>query len=523
MDIVSGSSVYQGVIGIAAFSILYYVYWELTTGTSRRRMISKHGCKPVKKFPIIDPILGLDFFFKNRRAVSEHRMLATTWERFQAMATNTYQITLMGQTVDITIDAENLKAMQSLQFKHFGLPSRRISTFTTFLGPGIFSTDGAQWQHSRDMLRPNFARNQVSDLKTLDVNVDHLIRAIPRDGSTFDLQELFFKLTIDSATHFLFGESTNCLAPGSSTVAAAKFAESFVRGQEVIGQILRWGPLGVFYPRRQFRADCNYVQEFVDDFVEKGLAHAKLSDAEKDDDRYVFCYELVKQTRDKVQIRSELLNILLAGRDTTASLLSDLWFELARRPEIFAKLRAEVNTLEGEKPTASQIKDMKYLRFVLNECLRYLPHVRHIPNLPDEIDRLHPVVPSNSRQANADVVLPRGGGPDGKSPILIPKGRVVGWSVYSMHRRKDYYGEDAEEFKPERWESLRPGWEYLPFNGGPRICLGQQFALTEASYTTIRLIQEFKAVESRDDRPWTEWLTLTCTGRYGAKVSLTPA
>lgn len=110
-----------------------------------------------------------------------------------------------------------------------------------------------------------------------------------------------------------------------------------------------------------------------------------------------------------------------------------------------------------------------------------------------------------------------------------------------MHRRKEFYGEDAEEFKPERWETLRPGWvsrpgytrisrclhanseqEYLPFNGGPRICIGQQFALTEASYTTIRLMQEFKSIESRDDRPWTESLTLTCAIHQGTIVSLTP-
>ena len=91
-----------------------------------------------------------------------------------------------------------------------------------------------------------------------------------------------------------------------------------------------------------------------------------------------------------------------------------------------------------------------------------------------------------------------------------------------MHRRKDFYGEDAEDFKPERWEKLRPGWEYLPFNGGPRICIGQQYALSEASYTTVRLLQEFKTIESRDDQPWTEWLTLTCTSLNGAKVALTP-
>ena len=92
-----------------------------------------------------------------------------------------------------------------------------------------------------------------------------------------------------------------------------------------------------------------------------------------------------------------------------------------------------------------------------------------------------------------------------------------------MHRRKDFYGEDAEEFKPERWESLRPGWEYLPFNGGPRICLGQQYALTEASYVTVRMLQEFKNMEPRDDRPWFEQLTLTLANGNGTNVALTPA
>lgn len=74
----------------------------------------------------------------------------------------------------------------------------------------------------------------------------------------------------------------------------------------------------------------------------------------------------------------------------------------------------------------------------------------------------------------AETILPLGGGSDGKSPLFIPSGRNVGWSLYTMHRRKDLYGEDAEEFKPERWETLRPGWEYLPFNGGPRICIGRK-------------------------------------------------
>ena len=91
-----------------------------------------------------------------------------------------------------------------------------------------------------------------------------------------------------------------------------------------------------------------------------------------------------------------------------------------------------------------------------------------------------------------------------------------------MHRRKDLFGEDAEEYRPERWETTRAGWEYLPFNGGPRICVGQQFALTEAGYTIVRLVQKFKSIESRDPREWLEGLNLTLNSGNGVHVAMTP-
>ncbi len=105
-----------------------------------------------------------------------------------------------------------------------------------------------------------------------------------------------------------------------------------------------------------------------------------------------------------------------------------------------------------------------------------------------------------------------------------------------MHRRKDIYGPDADEFKPERWSSegvlseelrnegpkgpLRPGWGYLPFNGGPRICVGQQYALTEAGYTIVRLLQHFGLIENRDPGEWVEGYGLTLCSGEGTKVGL---
>ena len=90
------------------------------------------------------------------------------------------------------------------------------------------------------------------------------------------------------------------------------------------------------------------------------------------------------------------------------------------------------------------------------------------------------------RQATRASVLPVGGGADASSPILVRKGEAVSYCVYAMHRRKDLYGEDADHFRPERWEpgsgkgpDLRNiGWGYLPFNGGPRVCLGRECALS---------------------------------------------
>ena len=206
-------------------------------------------------------------------------------------------------------------------------------------------------------------------------------------------------------------------------------------------------------------------------------------------DGYIFLYELVKQTRDPIILRDQLLNILLAGRDTTAGLLSFTFFELARNQDVYDKLKEEIYEKFGEgedsrvdEITFESLKKCEFLKCVLNEILR-----------------LYPSVPQNFRFAIKNTTLPRGGGPDGKSPILIPKGQNLLYSVYATHRNPKYYGKDADEFRPSRWlepEIRKVGWGFLPFNGGPRICLGQQFALTEASYIIVRLIQMFPNLSS---------------------------
>lgn len=87
-----------------------------------------------------------------------------------------------------------------------------------------------------------------------------------------------------------------------------------------------------------------------------------------------------------------------------------------------------------------------------------------------------------------------------------------------MQRRKDLWGADADDFRPERWEHCRPGWDYLPFNGGPRICIGQQFALTEVAYVVIPLVQRIDALDGSQAGPVKHDLTLTNCPADGVNI-----
>lgn len=121
---------------------------------------------------------------------------------------------------------------------------------------------------------------------------------------------------------------------------------------------------------KEFKSLCKFVHAYIDKFTRKALDHhasGKPTSAASGG-KYVFLEEIVQSIQDPVRVRSELLNILLAGRDTTASLLSLCFHQLARHKDVWAKLRHEIiENIGDRKPTYEDIKSLKYLRYVLNE------------------------------------------------------------------------------------------------------------------------------------------------------------
>ncbi|KAL4941782.1 hypothetical protein BDV06DRAFT_235809 [Aspergillus oleicola] len=490
---------------IAAITYLTYLFlYNLKTKFKHHCAANTLGCLPPPKLRMKDPLFGLDILLRIFQALRTHSLLSQLDEIYHGYGT-TINTPIMALPPITTIEPENVKAVLS-DIQTFGLGWRRMQMLGPLSGHGIFTTEGNAWKRSRQLLRPNLTRGQAHNLPMFERHIQDLLNLIPRKGETVNLQSLFTSLTVDSGTELLFGVSCNSLLEGESVDTSTSFAKSLDAAQEEIVKRDILGPVLVHLrDQKTFRKNLKTVHDFIDSYVVKAIASfEKQKQNPPEEERYIFLQELAKQTTDPLALRWETLNVLIAGRDTTAVLLSNTWFILARRQDLWAKLKAEIAKLEGQPPTLPQLNEQKYVRWILHETLR-----------------LYPVLPINARTANKDTTIPRGGGKDGMSPVFIPKGSEVAWNTWSMHRRKDYFGDDADEFVPERWDGMRPGWEYLPFNGGPRRCLGEEYALIEASYTTIRMAQHFSSIEARDDRPWTEKMGVVTSSLYGCQVGVT--
>jgi len=386
------------------------------------------------------------------------------------------------------------------------------------------------------MIRPQFVRDQITDvaISSMEFHIKYFFMHLPirTDGWTDD-QNIFpimSRLIMDISTEFLCGESVYAqILALPDTPENKVFKETFRQGSlnwvrmaecfdlatKTLGVRIRMFDRYYLYSPPSFHRQCKEVHKFIDYYVHRALAKDSASDmlenTEKDATRkkqYVFLDELAKETRDPIELRSQLLNVLVAGRDTTAGTLGWLFINLSRHPRVYHKLRVAVlehfGTASRSKPiTFEAMKNCTYLQYVINESLR-----------------LYPNVSMNSRRAACDTTLPRGGGPDGESPVYIRKGKEVNYYVLAMHRRQDLWGPDSEEYIPERWEGKRRGWEYIPFNGGPRNCVGQQFALTEAGYVLVRMLQRYDDIENMDPDPVIRHTYLITTAPTRVKVRL---
>lgn len=195
---------------------------------------------------------------------------------------------------------------------------RRDITFPMF-GDGIFTQEGAEWKHSRDILRPQLQHKQYENLEVFRSAVDDLIGILEKSDGAIDLQPLFFRLTLDTTTAFLFGESVRSLITPEA-IEENTFASAFNTAQQWVTKRFRLLDLYWLINGKEFRQACQDVHKFADQIIDRNLSSGR--SAHGDSGRYVFLDTVANNTSDRDALRGQIINLLAAGRDTTACLLS---------------------------------------------------------------------------------------------------------------------------------------------------------------------------------------------------------
>lgn len=242
-----------------------------------------------------------------------------------------------------------------------------------------------------------------------------------------NLQDFFFRYTLDSTTDFLFGQSVSTQQGADTAAYDVGFSQAIDKTQAGISLGARLGPLFWLAHTPDFKRAVKKIHAYVDHFTHAAIQRRRNEEREVtrgqklDDGKNTFLYELTRDSQDPVDLRNQVLSVLLAGRDTTASTLGWLFFILAspRYQPIFERLRAVILDEFGDQSCPSpgdisleRIKNCQYLQWCINECLR-----------------LYPAVPLNTRIAQVDTHLPTGGGPDRTDPIWVRRGEEVTYSV----------------------------------------------------------------------------------------------
>ena len=191
----------------------------------------------------------------------------------------------------------------------------RRGALLPFIGEGIFTQDGTPWKHSREMLRRPFLKSHYQDLQSFREHTDILIAGLTSSSGVVDLQPFFFRFTLATTTALIFGQSASGLEDAQQTFARDFDYASGISSLRVRLQDFYWA-----YSPARYKAACRGIKEFANIFVEQALQEKNRTGP--DSDRYAFIQDLYDEMKNPVLVRDQLVNVLLAGRDTTACLLS---------------------------------------------------------------------------------------------------------------------------------------------------------------------------------------------------------
>lgn len=196
------SPVYRTTVSLSASLLLYYAYLQISGLIVYRKYARSYGTKPAKADRHWDPFLGIDFVISTIFASRVKYQLEDLQDRFNRTP-HTLTSDVLGVKLVFTDEPKNTQAVLATQFADFDIGELRRQATVKLLGHGIFNADGTYWKHSRALIRPNFVRKQVGDLKFVEHHVMTIVNQLSGNGSPVNIQDFFFRLAYTESSIFV--------------------------------------------------------------------------------------------------------------------------------------------------------------------------------------------------------------------------------------------------------------------------------------------------------------------------------
>lgn len=431
-----------------------------------------------------------------------------------------------GMNMLITADPANIQHVFSSNFSNYDKGSEFKEIFD-FLGEGIFTADSKLWEEMRKSALVMLSHQgfQSFSLRTITSKIknglvpvlDHFAEA----NTVFDLQDVFQRLAFDVTLTLVTGYGFNSLSiemPKNEYAKAMDDAEEVAVYRHVKPMILwklqNW--IGLGEEKKMIKANAAFDRSCAEYISAKreeiqSRQHSNIGEKAHDEDLLSFYmkldtskYELLNPKDDNF-LKDIIKSFMLAGRDAIATTLTWFFWLLSKNPEALTKIRQEIiNTnlpRSGKSLDPEKLNKMVYLHGALCESLR-----------------LYAPIPFERKSPIKQDVLPSGHKVDENWKILF--------SVYALGRMRGVWGEDASEFKPERWISERngglkhePSFKFFVFNSGPRNCLGKNLSFLQMKTVAVEIIQNYdiKVVEGHKIEPAS---SIVLHMKHGLKVTV---
>jgi cytochrome P450 len=378
---------------------------------------------------------------------------------------------LLGKRIYFVNDAEYVKRILLDNVANYPKSVTYRNNLRPFLGDGLLISEGDFWKRQRKLSQPAFHLRRLKVLADAMGDASKHMISDWEHGRVIDVMSAMNAVTMDIVARTLLGADVSA--------DIGEVAEAMAALQEETGRVGLSGffnlPQWLVRPRgRAFRHAVATVDRVVMRIVAERRALMEKSGETRDD-----LLSMLLEARDEAtgegmtdrQLRDELVTLFLAGHETTAIALTWTFHLLGQTPRAEATLQAEVDAVlaEGAAPMFEDLERLPYARMVAEEAMR-----------------LYPPAYVFSRRAAAE---------DQLGPYRMPADAHIIISPYALHRRADYWPE-PDAFWPERFapgaRTDRPKLAYLPFGGGPRVCIGNSFAMMEHAIVTATVVRQWR-------------------------------